>query len=110
MPTLLTEIPAWLSVLVALAGAVVSGLSLGRSRWATVLLGGFVAEATALAFSRVTVLAMRNGVVGPSGVGIAFAAASLLALAGRGTVVAGIAGVLTELRTASGTSEDQPLP
>ena len=52
MLNLLQEIPGWLSVLVAAGGAVVSGLSLGRSRWAMLLLGGFSAEAVALAFSR----------------------------------------------------------
>lgn len=110
MPTLLQEIPAWLSVLVALAGAVVSGLSLGRSRWATFLLGGFVAEATALACSRVAVLAIRNGVLAAPSVAVVFAATSLLALAGRGAVVAGVAGVLADLRTASVASANEPTP
>ena len=105
MPTSLQEVPAFLGFFVAVAGAVVSGRSLGRSRWATFLLAGFSAEATAFAFSRVALFAMRNGLVAPSSLGLAFGAAALLGLVGRSSVVAGVAGVLAELRTASGASE-----
>jgi hypothetical protein len=104
---LLQEIPGWLSVLVAAGGAVVSGLSLGRSRWAMLLLGGFSAEAVALAFSRVALLGIRSGVWQPSNLGVAFAATSFLGLAGRVLVVAGVAGVLAERRSAPVSAETQ---
>jgi hypothetical protein len=97
MLTVLQEIPAWLSVLVSASGAVVSGLSLGRSRWAPILLGGFVAETFALLFFRAASLGLRSGSLQASGVGVAFLVASLLGLIGRGTVVAGIAGMFSDL-------------
>jgi hypothetical protein len=107
MLTVLQQFPAWLSVLVAAVGAVVSGLSLGRSRWSLFLLAGFLAEAIAMAFSQVALMGIRAGVVGASSLGLAFLATSLLGLAGRGSVVAGVAGVLSELRRASGGAGTQ---
>ena len=106
--TLLQEIPGWLSVLVAIGGALVSGLNLDRSRWATFLLVGFLAEATALAFSRVAVFGIRSGAWNASSFAAAFVATSILGLAGRGSVVAGVAGLLSELRTTSSGSASQP--
>jgi len=108
MPTFLQLVPAWLSVLVAAAGAVVSGLSLGRSRWAAFLLGGFVAEATALAFSQAAVLVIRSGAIAASSLSLAFLATSLLGFVGRGLVVVGVGGVLSELRDRSAASPSQP--
>ena len=107
MSTFLQQIPSWISVLLAAAGAVVSGLSLGRTRWAVPLLAGFLAEAVALAFSQVAVLGIRAGLVSASGLGLVFFATSLLGLAGRGAVVAGVAGVLSELR---GAGSARPSP
>ena len=97
MLTSLQEIPAWLSVLVSASGAVVSGLNLERSRWAPILLGGFVAETIALLFFRAASFALRSGSLHASGAGVVFLVALLLGLIGRGTVVAGIAGMFSDL-------------
>lgn len=105
------EIPAWLGVLVAVSGAVVSGMNLARSRWAPILLGGFVAETLASLFFRAASLGLRSGALQTSGVGVAFLVANLLGLIGRGTVVAGLAGMFAELRdTAPGAGTAQTAP
>jgi hypothetical protein len=101
MLTLLQEVPAWLSLLVAGGGVVVSAIHMGRTRWAVVLLGGFFAETVAMAFSRLAVLGMRHGVTTTTSVGGALFLASLIGLAGRVAVVGGISGALSELRARS---------
>jgi hypothetical protein len=98
MWSLLTELPAWLSVLVGVAGIVISAMSIGRTRWATVLLGGFVAETLAMAFSRLALLGVRQGLTTTTTLGAAFFLASLIGLAGRAAVIAGVAGLLADLR------------
>ena len=103
MLTSLQEIPAWLSLLVAVGGAVVSGMNLGRSRWAPILLGGFVAEVIASLFFRAATLGLRSGALQTSGVGVAFLVGNLLGLIGRGAVVAGLAGMFSDLRRGSST-------
>ena len=104
MLTLLQDIPGWLSVFVAASGAVVSGLNLARSRWAPVLLGGFLAETIAAVFFRAATLGLRSGALQASKVGVAFFVASVLGLIGQGTVVAGLAGIFSDLRTNRGPS------
>ena len=94
----LQEIPAWLGLFVAIGGAVVCLLNLGRSRWAMLLLAGFVAETITLAFTRVVLIAMRSGALDPSSIGIAFFGSSLLGLIGSTLVVVGLAGVFSDLR------------
>jgi hypothetical protein len=101
MMTLVQDLPGWLGVLMAAVGALVSGLNLGRSRWAAALLGGFVAELIALVFFRVAALGIRSGALQASSVGVAFFVASLLGLMGRGTVIAGLAGMFSELGSMS---------
>ena len=92
----LQEAFGWLGVLLTFTGAVVSGLNLGRSRWAWWFLGGFLAEATVSAFYRVMGLAMRSHAIEVASVGAAYALASLIGLAGRVAIVRGVAGVLSE--------------
>jgi hypothetical protein len=103
MLTALQEIPAWLGVLVAVGGAVVSGLNLGRSRWAPILLGGFVAEVIASLFFRAASLGLRSGSLQASGIGVAFLVANLLGLIGQGSIVAGLAGMFSDLRKGATT-------
>jgi hypothetical protein len=93
----LQEMFAWVGVLLSAGGAVVSGLNLGRSRWAGLLLGGFLAEATVLAFYRVMAVAIRSEAIGVSSAGAAFLIASIIGLAGRAAIVRGVAGVLSEV-------------
>src|SRR5262249_47105148 len=99
MWTLLTEIPAWLSVLTGVAGVVVSAMNIGRTRWATVLLVGFLAETLSMAFSRLALVVVRQRLTTVATLGAAFFLASLIGLAGRVAVVAGVTGLLSELRT-----------
>jgi hypothetical protein len=111
MLTALQEIPAWLSFFVAATGAVVSGLNLGRSRWAPILLGGFVAETIASLFFRAASLGLRSGALQTSGIGVAFLVANLLGLIGQGTIVAGLAGMFSDLRRSGpGAGAGQALP
>ena len=105
MWTLLMEIPTWLSLLVTVGGVVVSGISIGRTRWATVLLGGFFAEAVAIAFSRLAVLGVRQGVTTTGSMGAALFLGSLIGLAGRVAIVGGVAGLLSELRARAPESQ-----
>jgi hypothetical protein len=93
----LNEAFGWLGVLLSFAGAAVSALSLGRSRWAWWLLGGFLTEATVSAFYRVVGIAMRSAAIEASSVGAAFLLASLVGLAGRAAIVRGVAGVLSDV-------------
>ena len=104
MVTLLQDMPGWLNVLLAATGAVVSGLNLARSRWAPVLLGGFLAETIASLFFRAATLGLRSGALQASRVGVAFFVASVLGLIGQGAVVAGLAGIFSDLRTSRGPS------
>jgi predicted PurR-regulated permease PerM len=95
---LLQEIPAWLSVLAGVGGVVIAAMNIGRTRWATVLLAGFFAETLAMAFSRLALLGVRQGLTTVTALGAAFLLASLIGLAGRVAVIAGVAGLLSELR------------
>ena len=101
MLTFLQDMPGWLSLLVAVSGVVVSALNLARSRWAPVLLGGFLADTIASIFFRAAALGLRSGALEASKVGPAFFVASLLGLIGQGTIVAGLAGMFSDLRTGS---------
>ena len=111
MLTLLQDMPGWLSLLVAVSGVVVSALNLARSRWAPVLLGGFLADTIASIVFRAAALGLRSGALEASKVGPAFFVASLLGLIGQGTIVAGLAGMFSDLRTgSSGVGKDQTVP
>ena len=104
MLTSMQEMLAWFYVLVAAAGAVVSAMSLGRSRWSGLLLGGFVAETTVSLFYRVASVVMRSVSVGASSLGAAYFLASLVGLAARACVVGGLAGVLSEVPRSSASA------
>jgi hypothetical protein len=95
---ILREAVGWLSVIVALAGAGVCAAQLGRVRFAGVLMGGFALQALVSAFYRVfSLLALRGSA---SGLTAGLAAVSLVGLLGSAIVVAGVAGLLAELRRA----------
>jgi hypothetical protein len=98
MASVLQELPSWLAIFVALAGAAVAGLNLGRSRWAAVLLGGFFAEIVAGAFARVAIFGVRHGAATMANIAVALFLAGLLGLAGRLAVVGGVAGLFSEAR------------
>jgi hypothetical protein len=109
MATLLQDIPAWLNILVAASGALVSALNLKRSRWAMVLLGGFVVEIVALLSSLAAMVGLRNGAA-REGIGLVFGAAALLGIVGKASVVGGLAGVLSEPRSPSVPAESWRTP
>jgi hypothetical protein len=86
----------WLTVLPAIAAAIVCLLHLERSRWVAILLGGFAADAILSILHRGTFLLMGPAMTA-TGVGLVSAALSLLQLVARGVVVFGLAGLLREL-------------
>jgi hypothetical protein len=92
----LQEVFGWLGVLLSATGAVVSGLRLDRSRWAWLLLAGFLAEATVSAFYRLLALAIKSEAMGVSSVGAASLIASTIGLAGRLAIVCGVSGALAD--------------
>lgn len=102
--TMMQEMTAWIHVLVAAGGAVLSGLHLGRTRWAVLLTAGFATEAAVSAFYRVAIMLTRSTGSGMSSLGMAFALASLVGLAARVAVVAGVGGLLSELSSPSRSS------
>ena len=88
---------SWLGVFVAAAGAVMSALHLGRSRFVMVLTGGFAFEAAVLAFYRVGVMFLRNSVFSPEMMSLAFLVAGTVGVLARAAVVAGVVGLVSEL-------------
>jgi hypothetical protein len=101
---------SWLGVFVAVGGAVLTALHLGRSRWVLVLTGGFAVEAAVLAFYRVGVMFMRNSIFGPRMLSLAFLAAGVVGLLARAAVVAGVFGIVSELprSTTTGPAAQPP--
>ncbi len=87
-----------LDVLVSGAGAIVAGVAVGRSRWAAVVAAGFAGEAIVGLFASLGPVAFQRTGIGVSGLQAFFLIASVLGFAVRATVVAGVAGVLSELR------------
>jgi hypothetical protein len=90
-----------LHLTVTLGAIVVCALHLGRSRWVGVLLGGFVVELVVSLGYSIVPMAMGSGALSTSGLSLAFAALSAVGLLGHGAVVAGVAGLLRELRAAA---------
>jgi hypothetical protein len=92
MLQVLMGLVSWLGVVVSLAGAGVSAFAIGRTRWALVLLAGFVGEAATGAFYRimpqVLSYAGTSDWMGP------YFLAALVGLAAHAAVVAGVAGAL----------------
>lgn len=105
MLMVLQEIPAWLGVLVAAVGMIACAASIGRTPWAAVLVGGFFGEAIAIAFPRLAVFGVRGGITTMASIGPALVVSSLIGLAGRVAVVAGVAGLLSSLRKAADRRE-----
>jgi hypothetical protein len=94
--TVLREAVGWLSVLVSLSGAAVCAAQLGRVRRAGLLMAGFGLQALVSGFYRLfTLLPIRGSA---SGLGAGLAAVSLVSVLGGAMVVAGVAGVLADLR------------
>jgi hypothetical protein len=95
---ILREAVGWMSVLVSLAGAAVCGAQLGRVRRAGLLMAGFGLQALVSGFYRLfTLLAIRGAA---SGLGAGLAVVSLVSVLGGVAVVAGVAGLLADLRRA----------
>jgi hypothetical protein len=88
-----------LAVLPPLAGAVVSAMHLGRTRWAAVLLAGFATHTVVALFFRLATMLLRSGSVGSSGIQVAFSVASLVGFLAAALEVVGVAGLLNELRS-----------
>jgi hypothetical protein len=98
----LFEIVGFVTVLPVLAGAVVSAMHLGRTRWAPVLLAGFGIQGAIGVLVRVaTILVNRSGTGGATNLALLFSIAGLIGFAGDAAVIAGVAGVLQELRSAA---------
>ncbi len=93
------ELVGLVSVLPLLAGAVVSAMHLGRTRWAALLFGGFATATVVSAFVRLASVFLRNGTFSTSGVALAFTASSIVGFFAMAAVVAGVAGILDELRS-----------
>ena len=81
----------WLNLLVALGGAAVSTLALGRSRWAMVLLGGFVGEASVSLLYRIQGL---FGTIGSGSLESVYLVTTSVSLAARIAIVVGVRGLL----------------
>jgi hypothetical protein len=94
-----------LGILVALAGAVVCALHLGRSKYVLVLLGGFVVEAAVGAAYVVVPMLMRTG-LDPSGLMTVYSVLRMVGVGAQAAIVAGVAGLLIERRSeASGRAD-----
>jgi len=91
------EALGWLHVLVGLAGVAVCAIHVSRSRWLWVLLGGFAAEAAVSACYRLVTLVLGRGLLVSTHLEGVFLATSFMGLAAWATIVAGLAGLLTEL-------------
>jgi hypothetical protein len=90
----LMELMGWMGVLVSIAGVVVTAFSIGRTRWALVLLGGFAGQAVTGVFYRI--VPRLFGFVGSGNWQVPYLFGSLLGLAAHVAVVAGVAGLLYE--------------
>jgi hypothetical protein len=94
MVQVLMELVSWVGVLVSLAGAAVSAFAIGRTRWALVLLGGFVGEAVTGVFYRI--VPRLFGFVGSGNWQLPYLLGGVLGLAAHAAVVGGVAGLLYE--------------
>lgn len=99
--TMIREGLGWLHVLVALAGAAVCTVHASRSRWLWVLAGGFAAEAAVSASYRLVTLALGRGVLDSSRLEGVFLVTSFAGLAAWAAIVAGLAGLLADVRKAA---------
>lgn len=95
---LMRDAIGWLSVLLAIGGAVLSALHMRRTTWAVALAAGFGMQAFAMAVARIAIVMINRGETRPELIGAVFLLTSLLGLVGSGTIVAGVAGVLSELK------------
>jgi len=96
----------WLSVLLALGGSVLSALHVRRTTWAAVLAGGFGLQAFTMAVARIAVVMVSRGGTGPDLISTVFLLTSLLGLVASGAIVAGVAGVLSELKRSAGAATE----
>ncbi|MET0551680.1 MAG: hypothetical protein ABW221_01490 [Vicinamibacteria bacterium] len=94
MLQVMMELVGWLGVLVSIAGAVVCAFAIGRTRWALVLLGGFLGEAVTGLFYRIVPRVF--GIVGSGNWQVPYLFGGLLGLLAHAAVVAGVAGLLYE--------------
>ena len=89
------------SVLPAIAGIVVAAVHLRGSRWAPLLLGGFAIEAGVGILVRVAAILISRQSMEPTRVQLLFSVAGLVGFAGNAAIVAGVAGLLSQLRAAA---------
>lgn len=92
------ELFAWLHLLPALAGFVVSVSNLGRSRWAALLAAGFAGQLLAQLFYRVATRLLVGGMLRSGGAEVGFGLASLVGLGAAVAIVVGVAGLLRDAR------------
>jgi hypothetical protein len=98
----LQQLVWWVIILVNVGGAVVSGMALEHSRWAGLLLVGFLGEALVPAFYRVLPIVLHG--TGTPELRLIYFLGSLITLAAHLAVVGGVGGVLSGLGGPRGSS------
>jgi hypothetical protein len=106
----LREAVGWLPVLLSLAAVIVCAFGMGRSRWAWLLLGGFVLETAVLGFYRASSFAMSRGVMDPARLRDVFLMFSVVGALARAIIIGGIAGVLFDPPASRARSVPPPRP
>jgi hypothetical protein len=94
---LLHQAFAWLGVLAVTGAAVVCGLNLGRSRWAGLLMGAFIAEALVMGYFQIAIFLTQRGTVSAAGLGVVSLLGNLVTLGAHVCIVKGLLGLFSEL-------------
>jgi hypothetical protein len=94
----LTGLLGWIGVLVSLAGLAVSLYNLGLSRWTPLLAGGFGLQMVLGLFHRVWPFVAQRG-LGFGYTPSVFVVTTLLSVVAGSLIVAGVAGLLSELKS-----------
>ena len=93
---MLAQAVGLLHVVVGLAGAVVAGLYLGRSRFAPLLLVGFATEAVVAVAYRVLPMVLGAAGRGVESWGAMYLVLTLVGVLAQAAIVAGVAGLLKD--------------
>lgn len=96
--TVVRELAGWLGVILSIVGLVVACMALGHSRWAIALAAGFGIDSMLGLFYRVATPLLSRGTLGPASFQGVFVVTTLLGVVGTAAMVAGVAGVLSELK------------
>lgn len=99
-----------LGLFVAIGGVALSVPHLARSKWVTVIAGAFAVEASVLCFYLVSALLMRNAVLTYETMRVALLGVSLVHVAARAALVAGIVGVVSALPRPAQVPAPPPTP